>query len=252
MKKILIIIVFIFVFKDYVFASDAPDSLNIEQYDTIINNGGSYTEYSFSKTVKSILSGEGIDFNISSIIQKTISIVFKEVFLNSKIIKNVILIAFLSAFLKVLTESFKNQGVSELGFYTSYMVVAMLIVNSFNIGVGIVSDTISIVSNIINSIMPMLVGLLFMSGAGASATLFSTFIISTLKLLSFLIYYYNVRSTFCQWQKTPSLFIREKGDATQQIRGEEAGVSWIPRRWTRTGRAWLCVWQHCAIYQRIG
>ena len=187
MKKILIIIVFIFVFKDYVFASDALDSLNIEQYDTIINNGGSYTEYSFSKTVKSILSGEGIDFNISSIIQKTISIVFKEVFLNSKIIKNVILIAFLSEFLKVLTESFKNQGVSELGFYTSYMVVAMLIVNSFNIGVGIVSDTISIVSNIINSIMPMLVGLLFMSGAGASATLFSTFIISTLKLLSFFI-----------------------------------------------------------------
>lgn len=186
MKNTLLIIILVFLSTNFVYANDyiekGMERLDIKKYDTVINNS-EFEEYKFSDTVKDILSGKGINFDISSIIKSIIKRVFNEVFLNSKIIKNVILIAFLCAFLKILTESFKNQGVSELGFYTSYMVVAMLVVNSFNIAIGIVIDTVQITSGIINGVMPMLIGLLAMSGAGAVASLFSGFILTSLNIL---------------------------------------------------------------------
>ncbi len=189
MKKFIFIIIFTLIFSKPIYANnyliEGIDSLDIEQYDTVINDNIYKSDFKFSDTVKNILSGKGVDFSIISIINYIIKSVFDEIFINSKIIKNVILIAFLSAFFKILTENFKNQSVAEIGFYTTYMVVATLLTTSFNIVVDILYTTIDSISNIINGIMPMLVGLLFMSGASSSATLFSGFILTSLSILSF-------------------------------------------------------------------
>ncbi|WP_250277674.1 stage III sporulation protein AE [[Clostridium] colinum] len=189
MKKIILIIICILGFYKPAYAnehlSEALNNLEIEQYDTIINENIYKSDFKFSQVVKNILSGKGLDFNISDIINYLIKTIFEEIFTNSKIIKNVILIAFLSAFFKILTESFKNQSVAEIGFYTTYMVIAMLLTTSFNIVVEILYSTIDSISNIINGIMPMLIGLLFMSGASTSATIFSSFILTSLSILSF-------------------------------------------------------------------
>lgn len=193
MKKfiftIIFILIFIFLFYENIYGSDylkeGLDSLNIEQYDTLINENIYKSDFKFSNIVKDILSGDGLNFSISKGINYVVKAVFEEIFINSKIIKNVILIAFLSAFFKILTESFKNQSVAEIGFYTTYVVVATLLGTSFNIVIQILYDTIQSVSNIINGVMPMLIGLLFMSGAGSSATIFSTFILTSLGIISF-------------------------------------------------------------------
>lgn len=191
MKKIIFIIIFIVIFNKDTYASDyisqGLDSLNIEQYDTIINNNIYNSDFKFSSLIEDISSGKGLKFNIINILNYILKAVFEEIFLNSKIIKNVILIAILASFFKILTESFKNQNVAEIGFYTTYMVIAMLLATSFNIVIDILYNTVNSISNIINSIMPMLVGLLFMSGAPTNGTIFSSFILTTLSLLSTLI-----------------------------------------------------------------
>ncbi len=193
MKKfiltIIFILIFIFIFCESTYGNDylkeGLDSLNIEQYDTIINNNIYISDFKFSRLVEDILSGNVLEFNVSKIFNYIFRSIFEEVFINSKIIKNVILIAFLSAFFKILTESFKNQSVAEIGFYTTYMVIATLLGTSFNIVIQILYDTIQSVSNIINGVMPMLIGLLFMSGAGSSSSIFSTFILTALGIVSF-------------------------------------------------------------------
>ena len=189
MKKILIAILFVFVFYNKVYASDylqeGLNSLDIEQYDTLINENIYKSDFKFSKVVKDIISGKGLDFSISKILNYIVQAIFEEIVINSSIIKNVILIAFLSAFFKILTENFKSQGVSEIGFYTTYIVIAMLLATSFNLAISILYDTIHSVSNIISGIMPMLVGLLFMSGATSSGAIFSSFILLSLNVLSF-------------------------------------------------------------------
>ncbi len=191
MKKIIFVIIFIIMFSKDVYCndyiSDGLDSLNIEQYDTLINENIYKSDFKFSDLVENILSGKGLKFNIASTINYILQSVFEEVFINSKIIKNVILISFLAAFFKILTESFKNQGVAEIGFYTTYMVIAMLLATSFNIVIQILYDTVASVSNIVNGIMPTLIGLLFMSGAPTNATIFSSFILTSLTFLSFFI-----------------------------------------------------------------
>lgn len=189
MKKLILIIIFVIAFSKSVYATsylaDEIESLGLEEYDTIINNNTYNIDFNFSNTVKDILFGNGIDFNIKNIINYILKAIFEEIFLNSKIIKNVVLIAFLSAFFKALTENFKNQGVAEIGFYTTYMVVSMLLISSFNVVVDILYNTIDNTSNIINGIMPMLAGLMLMSGASSSATIFSSFVLTSLSLLSF-------------------------------------------------------------------
>lgn len=188
MKKIIFVIIFALFFTQKAYANDyiteGLESLNIEQYDTIINDNIYKSDFKFSKMLKDILSGD-LDFNVFNIINYVVQAVFEEIFVNSKIVKNIILIGFLSAFFKILTESFKNQSVSEIGFYTTYMVVASLLATSFNIVVEILHQTISSISNIINGVMPMILGVLFMSGATGSATIFSGFILTALSILSY-------------------------------------------------------------------
>ncbi len=191
MKKLILIITFIIIFSKNTYAneyiSEGLNSLNLKQYDTIINNNIYKSDFQFSKLIDDIFSGEGLNFSISKILNYIIKSVFQEIFINSKIVKNIILISFLAAFFKILTESFKNQSVAEIGFYTTYMVIAMLLATSFNIVIEILYNTINSISNIINSIMPILTGLLFMSGAPTNATLFSSFILTSLTILSFFI-----------------------------------------------------------------
>lgn len=191
MKKAIICIIFIIYMITPTFASeyaeDIVDKLDIEKYDTIIDKSLGDNEFTFSKIVKKFVSGEFEAFSISEMIKYIIRGVFDELFVNSNIIKNVIVIALLVAFLKALTENFKSQGVSEISFYTGYMLISMLLISSFNIAINIVYETVGAVSSLIDSIMPILAGLLVICGASGSGAIFSTLILTALKFVSFFI-----------------------------------------------------------------
>ena len=203
MKKIILVIFFLSIFlkfnlieiygQDFTkndYLNDTIDSLSLESYDYKINKNivdGMKLDYSFSKIVKKAINGELKDINLFNIIKYMLNALFNEIFINSKIIKNVIIIAILCAFLKALTDSFKNKGVGEIGFYAGYMVIATLLINSFNLGIGIVVETINSISNIINSLIPLLAGVLVISGASASGAIFTGVIVTFINLVMFII-----------------------------------------------------------------
>lgn len=167
------------------------DTLNLEQYDTIIgqninNNFNSDINLKFSDLVHILLNPQSFnDFSNLGLVDYILNIIFEKIYINSSLIKNVIIIALLSAFLKVITESFQNKGIAEIGFYTSYIAVSVILVNSFDITISILYTAITSISNIINSIMPMLATLLVMSGNTATSTLFTGFILISLTILTF-------------------------------------------------------------------
>lgn len=203
MKKIILVIFFLSIFlkfnlieiygQDFTkndYLNDTIDSLSLESYDYKINKNivdGMKLDYSFSEIVKKAINGELKDINLFNIIKYMLNALFNEIFINSKIIKNVIIIAILCAFLKALTDSFKNKGVGEIGFYAGYMVIATLLINSFNLGIGIVVETINSISNIINSLIPLLAGVLVISGASASGAIFTGVIVTFINLVMFII-----------------------------------------------------------------
>lgn len=198
MKKFLFTILFLIFnvfFAKNVLASEnhfnkTIENLNLEKYDAeinkIIDNNYKF-DFSFSKFIKKLLKGELKNFNIFDFFKYILFILFQEVFINSKLIKNVIIIAILCAFLTALTDSFKNKGVGEVGFYAGYMVIATILIHSFNIAIGIVVDTVFNTSNLINALIPLLAGVLIISGATFSSGIFATIIVSFLNVSGFLL-----------------------------------------------------------------
>lgn len=197
MKKIIFIIIFLIFFcisfKEEVFAqqdylNEVIHNLELEKFDYEIDKNlhNNDINIKFSDIVKKALNGELKNIGFFEIINYLVNILFKEVFLNSKIIKNIIIIAILCAFLKALTDSFKNRGVGEIGFYAGYMVIATLIINSFNLVISILIETVNSISNIINSLVPLLSGVLIISGATTSSVVFSSIIITFINIVSFI------------------------------------------------------------------
>ncbi|MDE6182197.1 MAG: stage III sporulation protein AE, partial [Eubacteriales bacterium] len=202
MKKIILIIIFLSTFftynieetfgqefsqSDYI--ENTINSLGITDYDYEINKNiinGPEIKFSFSEIVKKAINGELKDISIFDFINYILNTLFSEIFTNSKIIKNTIIISLLCAFLKTLTDSFKNKGVGEMGFYAGYMVIATLLINSFNLAIGVLIETITSISNIINSLVPLLAGTLVISGASASGAVFTGVIIGFINIVAFI------------------------------------------------------------------
>lgn len=166
---------------------DIADSLNIEEYSTVIDKNIENIGFSFSEFLSDFITGEFTDITIIEILSYLQNIVFQKVSINSNMIKNIILIALLSSFLKVLTENFENKGVSEIGFYTCYIVVAVILINSFGIVIGILSETVATTSNIITATIPMITALLIMAGSSGSSAVFGSFILMSITFLTFFI-----------------------------------------------------------------
>lgn len=196
MKKSIVFFIIFILFSKIIFASDISniledslDSLNLKQYDTVINNSllEYDEEFSFSDTVFKLIFGQVQDFSILNIFNTFLRIIFKEVFQSSRFMKNIIITAILCAILKVLIDSFKSHGIGEIGFYTGYIVVVTLVISSFYISIGLLETTISSIINILRAIAPLLAGILIMTGQAASATVFSTLLMSMLSITSFLV-----------------------------------------------------------------
>lgn len=195
MKKFIFSIIFITLFcisTKVTYASDLNlliDNLGIEEYGTIIDKSIPYNDFSFSNFLKDFLNGEFSNLSVVEISEYIINLIFKNININTLIIKNIILIALLSSLLSVLTENFQNKGVSEIGFYTCYIVISIMLINSFNIAISILSETISTISSIITATIPMITGILVVSGDIGSSAIFSSIILASMSFLAFFIEY---------------------------------------------------------------
>lgn len=181
-KKVILTIIFVMILYENTYAT-SYEGLDLQKYDDIVTIGD---EFKFSNITKTIIEGGKFDLNISNIFYHIIQIVFKEVFQNSHIVRNIILIAILLAILKILTENFKNKNVAEIGFYASFMVIISLLLSSFNVVTAVLFEAVDTVSIAVKSFMPLLSGVLILSGAYTS-TLFTGFILTTLTFLIFFV-----------------------------------------------------------------
>lgn len=175
-KKIFFYVLF-FIFLGIVqtvWADPGDLALEFEQYMEIlgideIEQALTYdTGISFRDLLNSTIMGE-LDLSPQSILNQLMRSFFSEIYSNSALMRHLLVISILSALLKNLTESFKNKGVGELGFYACYIVLIIALVSAFGSAVSITQGLISTLSNLMLASIPLLVGLLFMSGEPASS-----------------------------------------------------------------------------------
>jgi len=122
------------------------------------------------------LRGE-IDLSIGMVFSWILQGLFSEVNTLFYILRQMLIIAVLSAFFKAMTDRFKNSGISKLGFYICYIVIIGLLFHTFIVALGIMSDMISNIVFLLTGSTPVIIGLVAGGGHIASASAFAPVLI---------------------------------------------------------------------------
>ncbi|MCL2048499.1 MAG: stage III sporulation protein AE [Defluviitaleaceae bacterium] len=157
----------------YELAEDIIEIIGLERYDTSVLD---MPRARFADLVHNAISGQ-IDFSLSGVLSAVSDIIFAEFLANGQLLRQLVIIAILGALMGCLTEAFKNKSAGETGFYVIFLMAVLLAVSSFYMVVEILNGLISLVNAVMLAAIPLMVGVIAVSGnfvgaAGFHPTLF--------------------------------------------------------------------------------
>ena len=176
MRKILSIFFFFFLLTpsfatEYHFDTGKINDI-FSQYENEFFNSSDY-----SNMISDIQEGK-FDFDYKKMFQKAWRLLIGELRQNIGISVQIIMIALLTGLLEHLRGSFSSEGVTQIAFYVTYAILATLIVGSFLQIYDIAKDLITNVTNFMNILLPILVGLITVSGGlSISSVLYPTILV---------------------------------------------------------------------------
>ncbi|WP_341877382.1 stage III sporulation protein AE [Defluviitalea saccharophila] len=165
---------------------DTVDFSSIERVVNRIKNqtDNSYLDgFNFKEIVEKIIRGE-TNFSIFSIIEEMIELFFREIRGYMSLIGKLLIISVLCALLSNITESFQNKSTSQIGFYVCYIVLIILLLQSFQIAMQVAQSAIENMVLIMQSVLPLLLTLMMTSGAVSSGTIFEPIILFSIQTIA--------------------------------------------------------------------
>ena len=134
----------------------------------------------------SALRGE-IDLSMGVVFNFIIQGLFAETAALLYLLRHMLIIAILSAFFKAMTSSFKNSGISQLGFYICYVMVVTMLFRTFAVALGIMTDMVGGITNLLMGSTPIIIGLVASGGYVASAGAFAPILLFASAFFTFFI-----------------------------------------------------------------
>ena len=135
------------------------ESLNI----IAVENSLAPSGVSFRSLLDSALAGT-LDLSPSALMDGAFLLIAGELTAQFALMRNLFVIAVLSALLKNLTGSFQNKGVGELGFYVCYIALVGVIFQSFGMAASAMRDLIGTLTGIMEACLPLMISLIVMTG----------------------------------------------------------------------------------------
>lgn len=195
MKKIfLLVIVFILVistkFEIYATSNEILenqfDLIDIDSFNNQLNSfdDSEYTkDFDLKKFITQIIKGE-LSLDFGAIVSNIFKTILKEIYSQINIMRNIIFIACVCALAKNLSSSFQSKSVGELSFYSCYIVIVIMLIQSFRVAVELASETINTISTLLDVFLPVLTTLLVASGNYMSVTMFHPILILTSEVMT--------------------------------------------------------------------
>ncbi|MEA5084260.1 MAG: stage III sporulation protein AE [Lachnospiraceae bacterium] len=190
---IFILICALFIFPQKIHAEETQtvvnqqlDRLRIEEIDDTADELLEDSDFSFSQTVKDIVSG-GWQFSFKDCITKIVGLVFSEIFGQIKLLRRIIFIAILCGFLKTLEDSFGGKTASELGFYVCYILLIYIVMASFYENSVMVAQTTDKLILMLKEMLPAFLALMAASGRVVDSAVMAPLIMGAAMLISTLI-----------------------------------------------------------------
>ena len=192
MKCVILLLLF-FLSPQIVLATEVGQTLlerqmnivDFSEVDSVINKNTN-ENIDIRKLIMSAIQGE-LDFSPASLWDWILRNFLSEIYQNTTLMRNLIVISFLSAILKNLSVSLKETATSEMGFYTSYIVLIMIIFTTFSEAVLLVRSLIAELIAIMQAAIPLMVSLVYLSGNIAGATALNPMILFATNILSLMI-----------------------------------------------------------------
>ena len=127
---------------------------------------------SFGETVVSAIQGE-LDLSPAGLATLAGDVFLVEVAAFGGMLRNILIIAVLSAILRNVADSFKGADVGGLGFYVVFTLLVALVFQALSIGVSAATDMVLTISGLMAASIPIFITLLVFSGNIAAPMMIS-------------------------------------------------------------------------------
>lgn len=128
-----------------------------------------------------------LDLSLSGILSAGGNLIFAEFIANGLLLRQLLIIAILGALMRCLTGAFTHKSAGETGFYVTYLLTVFLAVSSFYVSVGILNGLITVIRGVMTAAVPVMIGLMAMSGNFVGAAGFHPLLFFTLQLVAWFI-----------------------------------------------------------------
>lgn len=167
------------------------ESLNIKELEyileDIINTSSEYyRDINVRDILFSILKGKNI-LDFKGFAKIAIKTVVNELLNNLTLISQIVIIAVACSILSNLQNSFEKDSISQLANYVCYIVLSMMIINSFTLALELGKGTVTKMVDFMQVILPILLTLLTAIGSPGTKILFNPVVLGTVNIIGTLV-----------------------------------------------------------------
>lgn len=137
-----------------------------------------YHEYLPELNFRQILNQGLLQINLMELVSGLISTIFKEIVLSSYLMRQLLVIALLSAFFRQLQGSFGSKGITDLAYSVCFLVMVFIGIQSFRTALTLASDSLNNMVSFMYALLPMMSTMLAAVGGITSATIFHPILIA--------------------------------------------------------------------------
>jgi len=145
----------------------------------------------FRELVSRAIRGE-LDLSLGGILNGGLQIIFGEFMASSNLLRQLLIIAILSALMSCLSEAFSRKGAGEMGFFVTFLMAITLATTSFYLSVQILNSLVSLASGIMLAAIPLMLATMAISGNVVGAASFHPLMFFALQLVGRFISYFYV------------------------------------------------------------
>ncbi len=198
MRKIFFLLMIVIICSTWAFCDDT-DSLikdqldhtnlnSLQQYIDKINSeaDGFIPTLDAKEMILGILSRDP-SYSIKDVLVGLIKIFLKEIIVNLELLGRIIVLSVFCAFLQNLNSAFENESISKLAYNICYVLIIILSIKSFQVAMNLGVSTIDSMVSFMQSLLPMLMGLLVSVGGFASAAVFQPIIFASISFIATII-----------------------------------------------------------------
>ncbi|NLY43494.1 MAG: stage III sporulation protein AE [Clostridiaceae bacterium] len=197
MKKVLLlIVVFFLISASSIFAQEDMGKIIQEQYEA--SDMGSISsiadevvgpeireiipEFDIEKVTGDLTQGK-IEFDARAVFKNILNLFMKEVYLNIRIMLQLIVLTILCGLLTNLQSAFENESVSQVAFFTCYIILVGVMVRSFTYAIDLGRKVIENMVMFMQSMVPTLMTLLISTGNITSASIFQPALLFAVQII---------------------------------------------------------------------